>query len=286
MSFNPGPISGLLYGARSCIASRDSGARQGTMELMDVGLAHFSRQVLDGLLDSNIGFAVFDDRLRYRFANEALAKLHRVPAEAHEGESLRSIVGAAASRIEPALNVVFDTGKVLTSFELVGNIPTRPGCVHWTGAHFPIRDGRGKLKQVGAFVVERGAAKRQNGAPMSTRLFEKLLVNMRQTQEPLVTFSSLGEQRLVGPDSEQFIGLRQVLPKSQCSSQAPAILTFREREILRFLANGSSNKQISAILNISIKTVQFHRARVFSKLNLDSVAGLVRYAIRNRIVDL
>jgi DNA-binding CsgD family transcriptional regulator len=257
------------------------------MNLIDVGLAHFSRQVLDGLLDSNIGFAVFDDRFRYRFANEALAKLHRVPAEAHEGESLRSIVGDAASRIEPALDVVFNTGKVLTCFELVGNVPTRPGLVHWTGAHFPIRDGRGKLKQVGAFVVERGAPKGQNGAPMSTRLFEKLLVNMRQTQEPLVTFSSLEEQSIVGADSEQFIGLRNGLPQSQFSSQAPAaVLTFREREILRFLANGNSNKQISAILNISIKTVQFHRARVFSKLNLDSLAGLVRYAIRNRIVEL
>lgn len=257
------------------------------MELMDVGLAHFSRQVLDGLLDSNIGFAVFDDRLRYRFANEALAELHRVPAEAHEGESLRSIVGDAASRIEPALDVVFDTGKVLTCFELVGNVPTRPGFVHWTGAHFPIRDGRGKLKQVGAFVVERGAPKDEYAAPMSTPLFEKLLVNMRQTQEPLVTFSSLEEQNLIGADSEQLIALRKGLPKAQFSSQAPAvILTFREREILRFLANGNSNKQISAILNISIKTVQFHRASVLSKLRLDSLAGLVRYAIRNRIVEL
>ena len=257
------------------------------MELMDVGLAHFSRQVLDGLLDSNIGFAVFDDRLRYRFANEALAELHRVPAEAHEGESLRSIVGDAASRIEPALDVVFDTGKVLTCFELVGNVPTRSGFVHWTGAHFPIRDGRGKLKQVGAFVVERGAPKDEYGAPMSTPLFEKLLVNMRQTQEPLVTFSSLEEQNLIGADSEQLIALRKGLPKAQFSSQAPAvILTFREREILRFLANGNSNKQISAILNISIKTVQFHRASVLSKLRLDSLAGLVRYAIRNRIVEL
>jgi DNA-binding CsgD family transcriptional regulator len=257
------------------------------MELMDVGLAHFSRQVLDGLLDSNIGFAVFDDRLRYRFANEALAELHRVPAEAHEGESLRSIVGDAASRIERALEVVFDTGKVVTCVEFVGNVPTRPEFVHWRGTHFPIRDGRGKLKQVGVFVVERGAPKDQYGATMNTRPFEKLLVNMRQTQEPLVTFSSLEEQNLVGADSEQLIALRKGLPKAQFSSQAPApVLTFREREILRFLANGNSNKQISAILNISIKTVQFHRASVFSKLHLDSLAGLVRYAIRNRIVEL
>lgn len=123
------------------------------MNLMDVGLAHFSRQVLDGLLDSNIGFAVFDDRFRYRFANEALAKLHRVPSEAHEGERLRRIVGDAASKIEPALEAVFDSGKVLTRFELLCKIPTRPEVVHWTATHFPIRDGRGKLKQVGAFEI-------------------------------------------------------------------------------------------------------------------------------------
>jgi DNA-binding CsgD family transcriptional regulator len=258
------------------------------MNLMDVGLAHFSRQVLDGLLDSNIGFAVFDDRFRYRFANDALAKLHRVPAEAHEGESLRRIMCDAASRIEPALEAVFDTGKVLTCFELVGNVPTRPELVHWTGTHFPIRDGRGKLKQVGAFVVERGASKRQNGAAMNTRLFERLLIDIRQTQEPLIRFSSLDGPSLAGADSERTIERpRDAITKCQGSPEVPpAILSYREREILRFLANGNSNKQISAILNISIKTVQYHRARVFLKLNLDSFAGLMRYAIRHRIVEL
>ena len=257
------------------------------MNLMDVGLAHFSRQVLDGLLDSNIGFAVFDDRLRYRFANEALAKLHRVPPEAHEGERLRRIVGDAASKIEPALEAVFDSGKVLTRFELLSNIPTRPEVVHWTATHFPIRDGRGKLKQVGAFVVESGAPKRQNGTAMSTRLFEGLLVNARQTQEPLIRFPSLEEHSLAGSDSERTIdGLREAIGKSEGRPVVPAVmLSNREREIIRFLANGNSNKQISAILNISIKTVQYHRARVFVKLNLDSLAGLVRYAIRNRLAE-
>jgi DNA-binding CsgD family transcriptional regulator len=258
------------------------------MELMDVGLAHFSRQVLDGLLDSNIGFAVFDDRLRYRFANEALAELHRVPAEAHEGESLRSIVGDAASKIERALDVVFDTGKVVTCVELVGNVPTRPDFVHWRGTHFPIRDGRGKLKQVGVFVVERGAPKDEYGATMSTRPFEKLLVNVRQTPERLTSLPTLGECSRSGAVSARIMGgLTEIIANSKdCPHHPPAVvLTFREREILRFLANGNSNKQISAILNISIKTVQFHRASVFSKLKLDSLAGLVRYAIRNRIVE-
>jgi DNA-binding CsgD family transcriptional regulator len=255
---------------------------------MDVGLAHFSRQVLDALLDSDIGFAVFDDRFRYRFVNEALANLHRVPAEAHDGESLRSIVGIVASRIEPALDIVFDTEKVLTSFELVSNVPTRPDLVHWTGTHFPIRDGRGNLKQVGAFVMEREVPKRQNGAALSAPLLETLLVNAEPSKVPLISFSSPEEYSPARADSEQFVnGLVDGSIKPHFGLEAPpVILTCREREVLRFLANGNSNKQISAILNISIKTVQFHRASVFSKLKLDSLAGLVRYAIRHRIIEL
>lgn len=255
------------------------------MELMDVGLAHFSRQVLDGLLDSNVGFAVFDDRFRYRFANEALAKLHRVPAEAHEGESLCSIVGEASNRIAPALEVVFDTGKVLPSFELVSKVPTRPGLVHWTGTHFPIRDGRGKLKQVGAFVFERSAPKFR---AVTTRLIEKMLVNPGHAQESMIRCSSVDEHSLTRGDSGRaIVGFTEAIVRYGALPQVlPVILSHREREVLRFLANGNSNKQISAILNISVKTVQFHRSRVFSKLKLDSLAGLVRYAIRHRIVEL
>lgn len=258
------------------------------MELMDVGLAHFSRQVLDGLLDSNVGFAVFDDRFRYRFANEALAKLHRVPAEAHEGENLRSIVGAASSKIEPALEVVFDTGKVLTSFELVSNLPMRPGLVHWTGTHFPIRDGRGKLKQVGAFVFERGTPKIQSDAAVTIRLLEKMLVNPGHAEESIIRCSSVDEHSLTRGESGRAIqGFAQTTVRDGNHPQIlPVILSNREREVVRFLADGNSNKQISAILNISVKTVQFHRSRIFSKLKLDSLAGLVRYAIRHRIVEL
>src|SRR5580704_9053871 len=115
---------------------------------------NFARQVFGSLLTSNIGFAVFDRRFRYRLVNDALAAMHRVPAEDHAGESLRSITGSAAGKIEPALNAVFATGKVFPNFELIDNVPRRPEGVHWSGTHFPIRDGRGKINEVGVFVVE------------------------------------------------------------------------------------------------------------------------------------
>ncbi len=62
-------------------------------------------------------------------------------------------------------------------------------------------------------------------------------------------------------------------------------LTNRERGVVQLIAEGHTNKQIANILNISLKTVETHRAAIMRKLNLSSSAGLVRYAIRNKIVE-
>jgi len=65
----------------------------------------------------------------------------------------------------------------------------------------------------------------------------------------------------------------------------PDQVTMREREIIQLLAEGRSNKSVSALLGISTKTVETHRAAVMRKLGLRSLAELVRYAIRNRIME-
>jgi DNA-binding NarL/FixJ family response regulator len=62
-------------------------------------------------------------------------------------------------------------------------------------------------------------------------------------------------------------------------------LTPREREIVQLLAEGKSNKEIAVALNISVKTAETHRANIMNKLGLHSVTELVRYAVRNRIVE-
>lgn len=61
-------------------------------------------------------------------------------------------------------------------------------------------------------------------------------------------------------------------------------LTPREREVLQLLAEGKSNKEIAAVLGISVKTAETHRANIMLKLNIHSIADLVRYAVRNNIV--
>ena len=63
------------------------------------------------------------------------------------------------------------------------------------------------------------------------------------------------------------------------------ILTTREREIIQLVAEGRSNKEAASALGVSVKTVEAHRANVMRKLHLRSLSELVRYAIRNKIVQ-
>ena len=62
-------------------------------------------------------------------------------------------------------------------------------------------------------------------------------------------------------------------------------LTKRERSVLRLIVNGQTNRSIGVSLNIAVKTVETHRAGIMRKLNLSSLAALVRYAVRNHIVE-
>src|SRR5258707_8847622 len=62
-------------------------------------------------------------------------------------------------------------------------------------------------------------------------------------------------------------------------------LTAHEREIIQLIAEGQSNKEAASTLRISVKTIEAHRANIMRKLRLRSVSDLVRYAIRNKIVQ-
>jgi len=62
-------------------------------------------------------------------------------------------------------------------------------------------------------------------------------------------------------------------------------LTPREREIVQLLAEGKSNKEIATFLSISVKTAETHRANIMLKLNFHSVTELVRYAVKNKIIQ-
>ena len=72
-------------------------------------------------------------------------------------------------------------------------------------------------------------------------------------------------------------------PRPRDPSEAPEILTAREREILQLIAEGHTNKEIAALLVLAVKTIENHRTRIMDKLEIHNVAGLTRYAIRKGI---
>jgi DNA-binding NarL/FixJ family response regulator len=75
--------------------------------------------------------------------------------------------------------------------------------------------------------------------------------------------------------------LRQsFLTKGHVGSLSP-----RESSVVQLIAEGHSNKRIARILNLGVKTVETHRAAAHHKLGISSAANLVRYAVRNRIIE-
>jgi DNA-binding NarL/FixJ family response regulator len=72
---------------------------------------------------------------------------------------------------------------------------------------------------------------------------------------------------------------------ARSASEAGQQLSPREREIVQLLAEGKSNKEVGQKLGISVRTVETHRASILRKLKVSSVAEIVRYAIRNKLID-
>lgn len=63
------------------------------------------------------------------------------------------------------------------------------------------------------------------------------------------------------------------------------VLTGRERQVLQLIAEGNTTKDIAGVLHLSVKTAESHRSRIMSKLDLHNIAGLVRYSIRQGIIQ-
>lgn len=80
--------------------------------------------------------------------------------------------------------------------------------------------------------------------------------------------------------------LEEYLQKAQAGEESESFdgLTGREREILKMIAEGRSNKEIADALSLSVRTVQAHRANLMGKLHMHDRTELVRYAIRKGLI--
>lgn len=86
--------------------------------------------------------------------------------------------------------------------------------------------------------------------------------------------------------SPQFAGAGSNLRDMAHPTGHPFRLSMREREILQLIAEGKMAKEIAFLLNISVKTVSFHRENIKNKLGIRSTAELTKYAIANRLTEI
>jgi DNA-binding NarL/FixJ family response regulator len=82
------------------------------------------------------------------------------------------------------------------------------------------------------------------------------------------------------------VKLRKKFPLEQIAQTKSPLeqLTARQREILQLIAEGQNTKAIGSILNVSPKTVEYHRAQLMERLNIYDIPGLVRFALRSGLV--
>ena len=224
-----------------------------TADLLKVSSYFPCKNLVSALNDSKIGIVVCDRRFRYKALNQSVAEMHNVPIKGHLNRSFEDVLGNFADKVLPLWETVFATGLPSTNLEVAGKLPKRQDAGTWIENLFPLRDARGRLTQVGCIVIETTRHRRHGStlAPPGLRANEGT------------------DPRLAGP------GQHHGVP-----------LSHREEEVLRLLAEGKSNKQISSTLAISTRTVETYRARLMLKLQATSVVHLVQYAIRNRIIAI
>jgi PAS domain S-box-containing protein len=272
---------------------------------------------------SVIGVAVLDSRMRFRAINGALAEMNGMAAAKHVGRKLRYVLGGAASKVEGAMDQVIQTGKP-TSLELTAVLPRRAERGHWMESFFPIRDVKGGVTQVAAVVLEITEMQnlerslnrlvgnlRHIRATLKTELqfYGRTVGSSGEQSELLRRTIELAELCIAEaqavyriPRLGHFMNMPQVcgldVEDSKPVTSSPDIdqrgrnnagraqkLSPRELAVLRLLANGKNNKEVGAALEISRRTAEAYRARLMSKMALHSLADLVRFAVRSKIIE-
>jgi DNA-binding NarL/FixJ family response regulator len=111
-----------------------------------------------------------------------------------------------------------------------------------------------------------------------------LLKGAAVTELPLAVKAVMSGQAYLTPKASQHV-VNGFLHEEDAEPDPLEELTARQREILQLIAEGRSTKEIAAILDVGIKTIETHRARLMARLDIHDVPGLVRFAIRSGLVS-
>ncbi|HEX3740747.1 MAG TPA: PAS domain-containing protein [Terriglobales bacterium] len=121
------------------------------------------RLLRDFVNNSEIGFAIFDEELRYQAVNPWLATSDGISADLHLGKHLREVIGEISLRVEPVIKKIFNTGRPVLNFEVEGKLPAKPERKRWIASLFPLKDAEGNVKQVAAIIAELKNVDSQSG---------------------------------------------------------------------------------------------------------------------------
>jgi DNA-binding CsgD family transcriptional regulator len=259
---------------------------------------------------SVVGVAVLNSQMRYRAINGALAGMNGVPGARHIGRRPLHVFGNAATKVESAIDQVVGSGNPV-SLDVTLQLPLRAGIGHWLESFSPIRDAKGHVTEVVAVILE--ITKRQDlerslnhlvGSLLRNRATLKNEVEFRRTtdgqsddQSELLTQSVELATKCIqevqalcqGPRLQTSANLRLVerldVRDRTPNGASARPLSPRERGVLQLLADGKNNKEVGVLLGISQRTVECYRARLMNKVEIHSLAHLVRFAVRNKIVD-
>jgi DNA-binding NarL/FixJ family response regulator len=180
----------------------------------------------------------------------------QIVAEAADGKE----AVAQALKTAPGVAIVDYSLPVLNGAEVTRQIRQR--CPGTEVLIFTMHDNNGLIRE----VLHAGAL----GYLLKSDANRLLLTAVETVAEHKPFFTAMVSETLV---------------QSFLAKGADCPLTASERSVLQLIAEGQTNKRIASILNLSIKTIDIHRAAVHRKLKIQSTAGLVRYAIRNKIID-
>jgi len=242
--------------------------------------------------------------------------MHGIPSQEHAGKTVSEVLGHAAQTVKPALGHVLATGERISSLEVKATLPTRDAPGHFRINLFPIKDASGVVAEIVALVVEitrlrefeaclldlmghlprvrdqvicLGLPNREeNDKIQSWRgSIEMLEAFVRQIHELSDLLRPPDLLTNIVPFEPSQLSLPDFAPVTPNREQDGAIhLPPRLMEIVRFLAQGKSNKEIAAALGTSVRTVDHQRETIMLKLDLHSLTELIHYAVRNKIITI
>jgi DNA-binding CsgD family transcriptional regulator len=275
------------------------------------------KYLLTGIFNAtSVGLAVFDTQARLVSSNPTFAfTVANSPASSCIGKTIQEILGNGAEQLEHAIKLVWETGQIESSIEVLKKVPNSGQSSHWLFNLIPIKDEAEGSNQVVAIVIETSHQKRieqyfltlmadigsireeiaKDPAPVQNR--RKLVRPFAEEMEFLEAVSeevrSVSAMLQDGPGSapQETGPIDQLGSASELLSASPEpteidSLSEREREVLDLSGAGKTTKEIATNLGISVNTVATYRSRLERKLHLHSPLEVALYAVRKRFGSL